>query len=260
MCKLLALSGSSEEDNKGILEAFVKKFGSTNPDGWGVAYLDESTELYHIKKVYHRDRRRLEEAFFRGLGEVKTRSLIAHLRKASIGRKSQENCHPFEGYIDNHQFIFAHNGSVWPRRVLESKLVNHKPKSDDPTDSELVFCYIMEVLEDRGVNLNSWRDIVETINSVVLSIHSEALITKLNFILADKSYIYCYNWDELQYSLMEESTNSKLHNETFSPGNGKFLVCSRPLLENYSWNSIPPKTILVLREGKIQFSSKNARF
>ena len=257
MCKLLVLSENREEDTKDILEVFVKKFGPKNPDGWGIAFLDESTGLYHIKKVYNKDQKILRETFFHDLNEIKTKTLIAHLRKASIGRKCLENCHPFENYIGKHQFVFIHNGTVWPRRVLESKLLNHKPSSNDPTDSELIFCYIMDVLEENRVNLNSWRDMVEAINEIILKIRSEALITKLNFILADRNYIYCYNWNELQYSLIEEKAKSNLYNKkqlSYSK-NGKVVVCSRPILENYSWNSIPQKTILVLRNGKIQYAS-----
>ncbi|MGQ9720505.1 MAG: class II glutamine amidotransferase [Candidatus Jordarchaeum sp.] len=256
MCKLLAVSGNQEEDLGNILEVFVKNFGAKNPDGWGIAFLDESTGLYHIEKVYNKDQKLLEETFFQDLKEIKTKTLIAHLRKASIGRKSIENCHPFENYVDDHQFVFIHNGTVWPRRIIESKLVNYKPKSSDPTDSELVFCYIMDVLEQKEVNLNSYQDMVEAINKIILRIRSEALITKLNFILADHKYVYCYGWNELQYLLISENANSDSHNKKqFSHPNGKVVVCSKPILENYPWNIIPPKTILVLRDGKIQYTS-----
>ncbi len=257
MCKLLVLSENQEEDTKDILEVFVKNFGLKNPDGWGIAFLDESTGLYHIKKVYNKDQKLLADALFHDLNEIKTKTLIAHLRKASIGRKCLENCHPFENRIGNHQFVFIHNGTVWPRKVLESKLFTHKPISNDPTDSELIFCYIMEVLEENRVNLNSWQDMIKELNEIILKIRSEALITKLNFVLADRNYVYCYNWNELQYSLMEENTKISTSKEKQSSHskNGKIVVCSRPILENYSWNSIPQKSFLVLREGKIQYSS-----
>nr|MDO8081543.1 class II glutamine amidotransferase [Candidatus Freyarchaeota archaeon] len=258
MCKLLVLSGNREADMKSILEVFVKRFGSTNPDGWGIAFLVESTDLYHIKKFYHKDRKLLEDTFFKEIKKIKTKTLIAHLRKASIGQKCLENCHPFENYIDNHQFIFVHNGSVWPRRILESKLVNHQPKSSDPTDSELIFCYILDMLEENGVNLNSWRDMVETINEIILMIRSEALITKLNFVLADRNHIYCYNYDELQYSLIEENSENNFPNkkQTACPKDGKIIVCSRPLLENIHWEPLPQKTNMVLHNGEILYISK----
>lgn len=243
---------------KSVLDVFVKKFGSANPDGWGIAFLDESTNLYHIKKVYEKDRKLLEDTFFRSFKKIKTKTLIAHLRKASIGSKCLENCHPFENQIDGHQFIFMHNGSVWPRRVLESKLVNHKPKSMDPTDSELIFCHILDVLEENGVNLNSWRDMVAAINEIILAIRSESLITKLNFVLADRNYVYCYNFDELQYSQIEgniESNSFSKKQNTFSK-DGKIVVCSRPLFENIQWEPLPQKSNMVLHNGEIIFISR----
>ncbi|MEM2145108.1 MAG: class II glutamine amidotransferase [Candidatus Jordarchaeaceae archaeon] len=258
MCKLLVLSGNRESDVKALLELFVKSFGSKNPDGWGIAFLDTSTNLYHTKKFYHRDRRLLEEAFFKEIKKIETKSLLAHLRKASIGQKCLENCHPFENYIDGHQFVFMHNGSVWPRRIFESKLVNHKPKSSDPTDSELIFCYILDELEENGVNLNSWQDVVEAINETVLKIRSEALLTKLNFVLADKNYIYCYNYDELQYSVIYENPESNFSNknQTAVSKDGKIVVCSKPYLENIHWQPIPKKTNMVLYNGEILRISK----
>jgi glutamine amidotransferase len=258
MCKLLVLSGNREADMKSILDVFVKRFGSANPDGWGIAFLDKSTDLYNIKKAYDKDRKLLEDTFFRDLEKIKTKTLIAHLRKASIGAKCLENCHPFENHIGGHQFIFMHNGSVWPRRVLESKLVNHKPKSSDPTDSELIFCYILDVLEEKGVNLNSWRDTVEAINEIILTIRSESLITKLNFVLADRNYVYCYNFDELRYSYIEGNPESNSFNnkQNARSKDGKIVVCSRPLLENIHWESIPQKTSMVLHNGEIISISK----
>lgn len=258
MCKLLVLSGNRESDVKALLELFVKRFGSKNPDGWGVAFLDTSTNLYFTKKFYHRDLRVLEEAFFKEIKKMETKSLLAHLRKASIGQKCLENCHPFENYIDGHQFVFMHNGSVWPRRIFESKLVNHKPKSSDPTDSELIFCYILDELEENGVNLNSWQDVVEAINEIVLKIRSESLLTKLNFVLADRNYIYCYNYDELQYSAIERDleSNSSNKSQTVDLKDGEIIVCSKPFLENISWHFIPKKTNIVLHNGEILCISK----
>jgi glutamine amidotransferase len=254
----MVLSGNRVFDVQNILDVFVKRFGSQNPDGWGVAFLDESTDFYHIKKFYHKDWKILESLFFKEIKRLKTKTLIAHLRKASIGKKCLENCHPFENYIGDHQFIFIHNGSVWPRRILESKLVNHKPKSSDPTDSELIFCHILDTLEENGINLNSWQDMAEAVNEIVLKIRSEALITKLNFILADKNHIYCYNYDELQYSLMDEIPENNFSNkkQTLYSNNGKIVVCSRPFLENIRWEPVPQKSNIVLHNGQIAYFSK----
>lgn len=258
LCKIMVLSGNRVSDVENILEVFVKKFGSKNPDGWGIAFLDESRDFYSVKKFYHKDRKLLEDMFFKETKKIKSRTLIAHLRKASIGQKCLENCHPFENYIGGHQFVFMHNGSVWPRRILESKLVNHKPKSSDPTDSELIFCYILDALEENGVNLNSWQCMIESINEIILKIRSETFITKLNFVLADRNHIYCYNYDELQYSLIEENTENIFSNkkQTDYPNDGKIVVCSRPLLENIHWNTVPKKSNMVLRNGEIVYLSK----
>ncbi|MEM3586403.1 MAG: class II glutamine amidotransferase [Candidatus Jordarchaeaceae archaeon] len=255
MCKLLVASGRREIDAKNILELFVKRFGSKNPDGRGIAFLDELAGLYHVKKFYHKDRRLLESIFFKELGEIKTKTLIAHLRKASIGKKCLENCHPFEGYIDDHQFVFMHNGSVWPRRIFESKLVNHKPKSSDPTDSELIFCYILDYLEKKEVSLNSWQSMVTAIKEIVMKIRSEAFITKLNFVLADKNHIYCYNYDELQYSFMNETQeNGSLDKRQASYfSDRKIIVCSKPLIESIHWKQLPQKANMVLSDGEILY-------
>ena len=247
----MVVSENRVTDLRGFLDAFVEKFGAKNPDGWGVALLDESTGLYRVKKVYHRDIKLLEGVFLRDVGEVETRTLIVHLRKASIGRKCLENCHPFENYIDDHQFVFAHNGTVWPRRALQSKLVSHKPRSSDPTDSELIFCYILDMLENNGVNLNSWRDVAEALNEIVLRIRSEALLTKLNFVLADRNYVYCYNWNELRYTTIPDNWGSHGKQQNIDTKSRKIVVCSKPLFENHSWEPLPPKTLVVIHGAEI---------
>ena len=43
---------------------------------------------------------------------LKSRNIIAHVRKATIGEVSLENAHPFIRELWGRQWVFAHNGDL----------------------------------------------------------------------------------------------------------------------------------------------------
>jgi len=76
---------------------------------------------------------------------IKSQHVIAHIRKATQGRVSLANCHPFVRELWGRYWVFAHNGD----------LKNFMPQLDGPyrpvgtTDSELAFCYLLQQLRRR---------------------------------------------------------------------------------------------------------------
>src|SRR3954462_8092975 len=63
-----------------------------HPDGWGIAY-------YHgrFPHLIKNDTQALEDGLFREVSSVvATRTLIAHIRQATVGQVNILNCHPFQ--------------------------------------------------------------------------------------------------------------------------------------------------------------------
>ncbi len=76
--------------------------------------------------------------------EVRSRIIIAHVRRATTEGRSRENTHPFK----HGNWIFAHNGSVDRDYILS--LLSGRYKPEGRTDSEVYFYWILHCINRKG--------------------------------------------------------------------------------------------------------------
>ena len=75
-----------------------------HPDGWGIA-----TYTRQFPQLIRNDRQALGDALFSEITSlVATRTLLAHIRQATVGEIGILNCHPFQ----HGPWTFAHNGHI----------------------------------------------------------------------------------------------------------------------------------------------------
>ncbi len=114
--------------------------GEVHGHGWGVADYANGAPMIEKKvwAAYH------GEHFQKKAARVYAKTVIAHVRKATVGEPSLENTHPF----GNGPWIFAHNGTL-PHFALvrERMLPNIDPfyrnEIHGTTDSEHIFLYLL---------------------------------------------------------------------------------------------------------------------
>src|SRR5712671_1687110 len=117
-----------------------------HPDGWGLGwYVDRVPQVVRSLTAAHGDDDFEEVSSF-----VTASTILAHIRKASIGRVSFENTHPFEWG----PWLFAHNGTVpgWEERRagMESEIdpaLRNELRGE--TDSERCFLVFLTRLSRR---------------------------------------------------------------------------------------------------------------
>lgn len=129
-----ALMAQSREDTAGL----------THGHGWGVATYPDG--LPNVERqtwaAYH------GEHFRKTAARVYSRTVIAHVRRATVGSPRLENTHPFS----HGRWVFAHNGTV-PNfdRVREPMLdamdFLHRTEIRGSTDSEHIFRYLLSLWE-----------------------------------------------------------------------------------------------------------------
>ncbi len=118
-----------------------------HPDGWGVAfYVDGSP---HLTKS---DSTALHDALFKRVsGIVASETVVAHIRKATVGKNSVLNTHPFQ----HGKWVFAHNGEI-PKfeRCKDALDAEIAPKLRrfilGETDSERIFFLFLTQLARIG--------------------------------------------------------------------------------------------------------------
>ena len=114
--------------------------GETNLDGWGISRYEEDLPLLRKNHVpAYRD-----ELFSRTVEQIYSRTVIAHIRQATVGEFSMENAHPFT----YHRWSFAHNGTLRGFRQLEPSLMREldsdlRKQRRGQTDSELIFLWLI---------------------------------------------------------------------------------------------------------------------
>lgn len=129
--------------------------GHTHGHGWGVASHPDGVPLVEKQAwaAYH------GEHFQKIAARIYSRSVIAHVRRATVGPPGIENTHPFVHGI----WLFAHNGTV-PNfdqvrdRMLEETDPLHRTEIHGSTDSEHLFRFLMSLWEH-----NPERPLIETL-------------------------------------------------------------------------------------------------
>lgn len=118
--------------------------GLTHGHGWGVA--EHPDGLPFVEKqawaAYH------GEHFMKTAARVYAKSVIAHVRRATVGPPGIENTHPFAHGV----WLFAHNGTVPSfdrvrERLLEALDPLQRTEIHGSTDSEHVFRYLLTLWE-----------------------------------------------------------------------------------------------------------------
>lgn len=118
-----------------------------HPHGWGVAYYVAGSP--HLIKS---ERSALNDSIFKKVsGVVSSQTVLAHVRKATLGKVDILNTHPFQ----YGPWVFAHNGNIKEFINCRDKIVNSisphfKRFILGETDSELVFFYLLSFLAKKG--------------------------------------------------------------------------------------------------------------
>ena len=114
-----------------------------HPDGWGLGWYENGApRVVRSLTPAHGD------ADFEKLSQyVRASTVVAHVRKASVGKVAPENTHPFQ----RGPWLFAHNGTLpeWPRvrPLLEERIAPAlREQVRGETDSERCFYVFLSFL------------------------------------------------------------------------------------------------------------------
>jgi glutamine amidotransferase len=138
-CELLdaqnALLDQSQKDTRGL----------SNPHGWGMASLADGT-AHCVRQVKPADEsRRYRNQSLRLEGTT----LLAHIRRATVGSPSAANTHPFR----RGSAFLIHNGHVPAFEAVRPRLLrrlddDRKHRIEGSTDSEHVFALLLQLRDE----------------------------------------------------------------------------------------------------------------
>lgn len=233
---------------------FQARGGATDVhrDGWGIAFFEGRGV-----RVFLDPQPSCESPVAELVRHYPIRSLnvIAHIRKATQGPVGLENTHPFMRELWGRYWIFAHNGN----------LTDYAPELDGSvlpvgqTDSELVFCALLQALRQRfpgGAPARSaLRDALDDFAALVRP-HGP-----FNFLLSNGDCLFAHRSTELHY-LVRQAPFAVAHlkdqdvavdfNEVTSPDDRVVLVATLPLTDNETWTPLPVGRVALFVDGAYQ--------
>ena len=146
MCELFALSSRIPTTVGFTLERLARRGGIEGPhrDGWGVAFYD-GTDVFLLREP----RAAAKSDLVRYIEQHAPPSqlVVSHIRRATRGEPALRNTQPFARELGGYTHVFAHNGELSGiERRRDFVPGRFRPVGD--TDSELVFCSLLDRLDD----------------------------------------------------------------------------------------------------------------
>ena len=233
MCQLLGMNSNTPTDIVFSFSGFATR-ATEHADGFGIAFFEgRGVRLF----VDHQAAVASPVAELVKHYPIKSLNTIAHIRKATQGHVSLENCHPFVRELWGRYWVFAHNGNLID---FEPKLHStFKPVGD--TDSERAFCWLMQELAKSHAAMPSVAELNHTLGELVPQVARHGTF---NFMLSQGEALWVHCSTHLHYLLRQHPFgHARLQDqdvevnfaEHTQPGDRVALVATEPLTLNEAW-------------------------
>ena len=235
MCELFGLSSRNKIEVNEYLRAFFRH-SEQHPHGWGLAQFFGNAVQLEKEPVAAVESQYLTT---RLSFPIQARSLIAHIRLASVGRLRYENCHPFVlRDIDGRAWTFAHNGTIFsPKRASGASIDDYKDTQLGGTDSERVLLYLIDRINERRMKLGRHleaEDRFTLLDEVIAELSHD---NKLNLLIWDGEYLYAHtNYADTLFT-------KKI------PETGSLLIATKPI-DSGAWEHVPFLQLQVYKDGE----------
>lgn len=226
MCRMYASMGPSGPP-AGELEAFrglcERGCGGPHDDGWGVVGYREAHAPHILGKGVAPASQ--DKAYELAAAQApQFRTVLAHLRKASVGGKTLDNTHPFT----LGPWAFAHNGTI------EGGYAEHLGQRGW-NDSRTLFARVHE-------HLGAGADPVKALRGAVREVRDRGFpYTSLTVLLTDGARLYGLR------EAREEHAYYELH---WQRRGGRVVLCQEPVLDG-AWEQVPNGHVAVVERGKV---------
>ena len=250
MCQLLGLNCATPTDATFSFTGFCQRGGQTDEhaDGWGIAFF-EGRGLRHF--VDHQSAAQSPIADFLKRYPLKSKNIIAHVRKATVGSVVLENAHPFVRELWGRHWVFAHNGDL--KEYFPRLHTHFQPVGS--TDSERAFCWLMQELAKSHAGLPTVEELTHTLRELVPQVRA---FGTFNFLLSNGEALWAHCSTKLHYLVRQHpfaTATLKDHDWTVNfaelnqPGDRATVIVTTPLTENESWTAFEPDELKVFVDG-----------
>ncbi len=252
MCELLGMNCNVPTDICFSFRGFQQRGGGTgvHTDGWGIAFFEGRGARLFLdpQPSVHSPIARLVSDY-----PIRSCNVIAHIRKATHGTVKLENTHPFMRELWGRQWIFAHNGKM--PDLAPALNGAFMPVGD--TDSERVFCWLLQELRQRFGNVMPPRlTLLETLWELTNTLADRGIF---NYLLSNGDCLFAHCSEHLHYlvrrapfsvaHLTDEDVSVDFRDLT-GPKDSVAIIATQPLTDNEVWQKMPPGTLWLFSDGE----------
>ncbi len=251
MCQLLGMNCNTPTDICFSFTGFQNRGGKTDvhADGWGIAFFEgKGVRLFlDSQPSVNSPIAELVRKY-----PIHSLNVIAHIRKATQGVVSLENTHPFVRELWGHYWVFAHNGN----------LVQFQPELDGSfmpvgnTDSELIFCWLLQNMRHRFQDGQPSRDAL--FFALQAFTYPLAAMGIFNYLLSNGSSLFAHCSTELSY-IVRRAPFTAAHltdedvmvdfSQVTTPNDRVAVIATRPLTGNENWASMQRGALWMFHDG-----------
>ena len=257
MCQLLGMNSRLPASLTLSFTGFAQRGGCTDhhADGWGIAFFESEGDLPGKAARYFVDK---ESAATSPIAQmlrsypIKSHNVVAHVRKATVGAVSLENCHPFVRELWGRYWVFAHNGDL--KDFAPYLHGSFRPVGT--TDSELAFCWMMQEMNKSHAGVPSELELTHTLRDLAQRIAEHGTF---NFLLSNGQALWAHASTKLHYVLRQHPFSEvQLKDEDLSvdlsqlnsPDDRQVIVVTEPLTANETWVPMQPGELQVFIDGQ----------
>ena len=267
MCQLLGMNCNTPTDITFSFQGFSQRAGVTDQhtDGWGIAFFEgipagadqSQTTVAASDKglrlfIDHHAASESPVADLIRRYPIKSRNVVAHIRKATQGSVALQNCHPFVRELWGHYWLFAHNGHL---ENFHPRLHSHFHPVGD-TDSEWAFCWIMQEIAKAHAALPPVNELTRTLAELVPQIARHGTF---NMLLSNGTALWAHASTQLHYIVRQAPfATAQLSDEDLqidfaehtTPLDRVAVIATQPLTRNEQWTALAPGALMVFVDGQ----------
>lgn len=252
MCQLLGMNCATPTDITFSFRGFSQRAGITSDhcDGFGIAFFEDKACRLFV------DNQSAVESPIAELVRnypIKSRNVIAHIRKATQGKINLENSHPFMRELWGRQWIFAHNGDLLD---FDPPLTGHFTPVGN-TDSERAFCFLLDQLVAKfGYVEPSLTQVFELLLEIAPKIAEHGTF---NFCLSNGQALFSYAITKLHWLVREYPFKPAQlidldvevdFSQVTTPEDRVAVITTEPLTQNEVWQAFQPGEMILFQYGQ----------
>jgi predicted glutamine amidotransferase len=257
MCQLLGMNSHLPASLTLSFTGFSQRGGCTDhhSDGWGIAFFESEGDRPGKAARHFVDK---ESAATSPIAQmlksypIKSHNVVAHVRKATVGAVTLENCHPFTRELWGRYWVFAHNGDL--KEFNPPLHGSFKPVGT--TDSELAFCWLLQELNKSHASVPSIEELTCTLTELVPRIARHGTF---NFLLSNGQALWAHASTKLSYVLRQHPfPQVQLKDEEVTvdlsdlngPEDRQVIVVTEPLTTNENWVAMESGELHAFVDGR----------